>query len=164
MVAMGFAGRPVAISLLFWFTTAPGPRFAEGTIWILAVGVAYLPFASRDSAERFARAIFLVAVSGLTTLELATGFARLRKETERLPNFVGTPPVLTKELTYSGLAVWVPVDGESAGPWQIPATPPDRFDPRLELRGKSFREGFRMNFSWPKPKWKNGRMVPASEE
>jgi hypothetical protein len=152
---------PVVSSLLFWFLTAPDPRFAEGTIWLLAADVAYLPFAGSDVRQRFARGFLAVVVIGFVCLELAGGLKRLSKEPERFPNFVGKPVPMVSELTYSGLKVWVPAEGELAGPWTIPATPPDRFDPRLELRGQTLREGFRMNLSWPKPKWKNGRMLPA---
>jgi hypothetical protein len=82
---------------------------------------------------------------------LAAGLARLHQERGRFPNFVGGPPPLVSRVTFSGLAVWVPTESNLTGPWQIPATPTDRFDPRLELRGKTFRDGFRINRSWPKP-------------
>jgi len=152
---------PIILSVLFWFETAPDPRFAEGTLWILAADVAYLAFAGRENVNRFARAFLAVVIAGLLLLDSVNGFARLVKEPERFPNYVGAPVPMVSELTYSGLKVWVPAEGELAGPWTIPATPPDRFDPRLELRGQTLREGFRMNLSWPKPKWKNGRMLPA---
>ena len=151
---------PVILSVLFWFGTAPDPRFAEGTLWILAADVAYLAFAGRENVNRFARAFMAAVIAGLLLLDSVYGFARLLKEPERFPNYVGDPVPMVSELTYSGLKVWVPAEGELTGPWTIPATPPDRFDPRLELRGQTLREGFRMNFSWPKSSWKNGRMLP----
>jgi hypothetical protein len=48
-------------------------------------------------------------------------------------------------LTDSGLTVWVPVKGDLTGPWKIPAAPGYSFNSRLELRGKTFRDGFRVN-------------------
>jgi hypothetical protein len=165
---------PIILSLLFWFFTAPNPRFAHATLWILAADVAYLPFvclyrvphhsnagiaANADTAgksgavrqTRFCCAFFLLLVAGFTVFELAAGLARLHQERGRFPNFVGGPPPLVSRVTFSGLAVWVPTESNLTGPWQIPATPTDRFDPRLELRGKTFRDGFRINRSWPKP-------------
>lgn len=142
---------PIILSLLFWFFTAPNPRFAQATLWILAADVAYLPFVCLNRVPRFCCAFFLLLVAGFTAFELAAGFARLHQERERFPNFVGGPPSLVSRVTFSGLAVWVPTESNLTGPWQIPATPADRFDPRLELRGKTFRDGFRINRSWPKP-------------
>jgi hypothetical protein len=159
---------PIILSLLFWFFTAPNPRFAQATLWILAADVAYLPFmclyraphhsnadtAGRSEAvphTRLCCAFFLLLVAGFTVFELAAGLVRLHQERERFPNFVGGPPPLVCRVTFSGLAVWVPTESNLTGPWQIPATPADRFDPRLELRDKTFRNGFRINRSWPKP-------------
>lgn len=153
---------PVVLSLLFWFETSPDPRFAEGTLWILAANVAYLPFVGRERAHRLALAFFALVMAGIIGLDSVNGLGRLIKVPERFPNYIGVPPPMKAQLTYSGLAVWVPVNGDLTGPWNIPATPPNRFDPRLELRGKTFREGFRMNFSWPQPEWKNGRVLPAN--
>jgi hypothetical protein len=136
---------PVVSSLLFWFLTAPDPRFAEGAIWLLAADVAYLPFAGGDIRQRFVRGLLAVVVIGFVCLELGAGLGRLAKEPERFPNYVGKPVPMVPELTYSGLVIWLPVQGELTGPWTIPSTPPDRFDPRLELRGKTFRDGFRIN-------------------
>jgi hypothetical protein len=154
---------PVVSSLLFWFLTAPDPRFAEGTIWLLAADVAYLPFAGNDFRQRFARGFLAVVIIGFISLELAGGLQRLAKEPERFPNYVGKPVPMVSELTYSGLAIWVPAQGQLTGPWNIPATPRDRFDPRLELRGTTLREGFRMNLSRPEPKWKNGMRIPGNQ-
>jgi hypothetical protein len=160
----GLLVTPVVSSLLFWFLTAPDPRFAEGTIWLLAADVAYLAFAGSDVRQRFARGFLIVVVIGFVCLELAGGLKRLATEPERFPNFVGKPVPMVSELTYSGLAIWVPAQGQITGPWNIPATPRDRFDPRLELRGTTLREGFRMNLSGPKPKWRDGlRVQPDSQ-
>ena len=52
LVAMVFAYMPGGAFSLFWFETSPDPRFAEGTLWILAANVAYLPFCrSREFAS-----------------------------------------------------------------------------------------------------------------
>ena len=150
-LAWGCLICPIILSLLFWLFTAPNPRFAQATLWILAADLAYLPFASLNKVPRFCCAFFLLLIAGFTAFELGEGFARLHRERERFPNFVGGAPKLVSRVTFSGLAVWVPSESNLTGPWQIPATPADRFDPRLELRGKTLRDGFRINRSWPKP-------------
>ncbi|HEY4814868.1 MAG TPA: hypothetical protein VIH58_09345 [Chthoniobacterales bacterium] len=142
---------PIILSMLFWFFTAPNPRFAQATFWILAADVVYLPFVCLNRVPRFCCAFFLLLIAGFSVFELAEGFVRLHRERERFPNFVGGAPPLVSRVTFSGLAIWVPTEGNLTGPWQIPATPADRFDPRLELRGKTLREGFRIDRSRPKP-------------
>ena len=82
--------------------------------------------------------LFTIVLVGLFGLDSVDGVERLIKEPKRFPNYVGVPIPMVSQLTYSGLAVWVPVNGELTGPWKIPATPPDRFDPRLELRRENF--------------------------
>jgi hypothetical protein len=151
ILAWSWLISPIILSLLFWFFTAPNPRFAQATFWILAGDVVYLPFVYLNRVPRFCYAFFLLLIAGFTVSELAEGFVRLHRERERFPNFVGGPPPLVSRFTYSGLAIWVPIEDNLTGPWQIPATPADRFDPRLELRGKTLREGFRIDRAWPKP-------------
>jgi hypothetical protein len=49
------------------------------------------------------------------------------------------------------LRVWVPTDTYVTGDAALPCTVPDRFDPALEMRGKTLRDGFRTqdkNFSY----------------
>jgi hypothetical protein len=138
---------PVILSLIFWFLTAPDPRYAEATIWALAADIAFLPFACLVSVRLLLRVLVAVLIGSFVGLESFEGIKRLRREHEQFPNFVGGPGELVSRLTYSGLAVWVPVKGDLTGPWKIPAAPVSSFDPRLELRGKTFRDGFRINLA-----------------
>src|SRR5260370_3437626 len=136
---------PTIVSLVFWFLTAPAPRFAEAAIWPAAADVAFLPFACLDTVRPSLRVFNSILIAGLIALELSWGFIRLVTEHEEFPNFVGAPRQLVPRLTFSGLTVWVPVEGDVTGAWQIPALPPSSFNPRLEQRGKTFRDGFRVN-------------------
>jgi hypothetical protein len=140
---------PIILSLVFWFLTAPDPRFAGATIWTLAADIAFLPFACLVSAGLLLRVLVTVLIAGFVGIELGAGAIRLRKEHEQFPNFVGKTSELVPKLTYSGLTVWVPSKGDQTGPWKIPATP--NFDPRLESRGKTFRDGFRINLTAKPP-------------
>jgi hypothetical protein len=69
---------------------------------------------------------------------------RLGREGEKLPNFVGGRPVMTLRRTRSGLGVWLPTTEYNPGDWELVSTPPDLFDSRLELRGPTLRQGFRI--------------------
>ena len=147
----GFLIAPILFSLVFWLLTAPDPRFAGATIWTLAADFVYLPFACLDSVRLLVRGLITVLVAAFVGVELGAGVIRLGTEHEQFPNFVGGTSELVPRLTYSGLAVWVPVRGDLTGPWKIPAAPAYSFDPRLELRGKTFRAGFRINPTARKP-------------
>jgi hypothetical protein len=136
---------PILLSLCFWFLTAPDPRFAGATIWTLAADIAFLPFACLVSVRLLLRVLTTVLIAGFIGLELKEGAIRLATEHEQFPNFVGGTSELVPRLTYSGLAVWVPVKGDLTGPWKIPAAPANSFNPKLELRGKTLRDGFRIN-------------------
>jgi hypothetical protein len=143
---------PVVLSLLFWFLSAPDPRFAEATLWVFAADLVYLPLVCANDLPRVPRILFVLLVAGCALFALEEGIVPLCRQKGHFPNYVGGVPPMVSRLTFSGLAIWVPVEGNLTGPWKIPATPADRFDPRLELRGKTLREGFRINRSWPKPK------------
>jgi hypothetical protein len=142
---------PVLLSLVFWFLTAPDPRFAGATIWTVAADIAFLPFACLVSVRLLLRVFTTVLIAGFIGLELKEGAIRLATEHEQFPNFVGGTSELVPRLTYSGLAIWVPVTGDLTGPWKIPAAPPSSFNPKLELRGKTLRDGFRINLNARKP-------------
>jgi hypothetical protein len=142
---------PIVLSLAFWFLTAPDPRFAGATIWTVAADIVFLPFACLVSVRLLLRVFTTALIAGFIGLELKEGAVRLATEHEQFPNVVGGTCELVPRLTYSGLAVWVPVTGNLTGPWKIPAAPASSFDPRLELRGKTLRDGFRINLNARKP-------------
>jgi len=142
---------PIILSLVFWFLTAPDPRFAGATIWTLAADIAFLPFVCLVSVRLLLRLFTTVLIAAFIGLELGAGAIRLATQHEQFPNFVGGTSELVPRLTYSGLTVWVPVTGDMTGPWKIPAAPAYSFKPRLELRGKTFREGFRINLKAREP-------------
>jgi hypothetical protein len=134
----------ILLSLLFWFLTAPSPRFAQATLWLLGTSIVYLPFVCSDRPKTALRIAMVIMVATFACFETIVGFGQLRKGGKHFPNYVGGPPRLVARQTLSGLTVWMPAEGDPPGSWTIPATPPDRFDPHLELRGKTLRDGFRI--------------------
>jgi hypothetical protein len=135
---------PSILALVFWFLTAPAPRFAEATLWILAANLFVCSFVITSATSKFARHAALAVLLALVCYNTIVGLGRLTREGKRFPNFVGEPPAMTPRRTDSGLEIWVPTEGNSPGDSELLATPPDRFDPRLELRGPTLRQGFRI--------------------
>jgi len=135
---------PSVFSLAFWFFTAPAPRFAEATLWIFGTNVLVCPLIVPAQASKLASAIAAAVILGVLSYDVGVGLNRLRHEGGKLPNFVGVRPFMTLRFTRSGLGVWVPVNDYNPGDWELLSTPPDRFDSRLELRGSTLRQGFRI--------------------
>jgi hypothetical protein len=135
---------PPAVGLLFWFLTAPDPRFAQATLWLFALSLLLLPFRGTDDWSRRLNIVGICAVAVVLLFDAGVGGARLIKEKKRLPNIVERRIDLSVRKTNSGLSVWIPKVAYEPGDAQLIATPPDRFNSRLELRGSNLRDGFRM--------------------
>jgi len=133
---------PPFLGLIGWFTTAPDLRFAEGTFWALAASVSTMAvFLNR--CHGWVVTLFWTVVVALVLVETGSGWHRLSREPKRLPNWVGPPSVCVQRVTRSGLKVWVPAEVQMPGDAPLPSTAPDRFDPALEMRGETLRDGFR---------------------
>lgn len=122
----GFLVMPLS-ALVFWFLTAPEPRFAGSMFWVLGAGLTAVALWMRD--VQVARAVVL---TGLILL-LLTGanIFDLVRPWQRNPGPARVVE-MKKMVTDSGLAVYVPAAGQQ--PWNspLPATP--YFNPRLRLR------------------------------
>jgi hypothetical protein len=140
---------PSAVGLLFWFLTAPDPRFGQATLWIFALNLLLLPFHSTDHWTRRLNIMGTVALAIFVLFDARAGCARLIKEKKRLPNIVEPQIQLSVRRTDSGLTVWIPKNGYAPGDAQLIATPGDRFNSRLELRGSNLRDGFRIGPAGP---------------
>jgi hypothetical protein len=135
---------PVVLSLLFWFFSAPSPRFAQATLWILAVDLFYLGGIAAAKLTEAGGKLAIVVSATFLALEIIPGFARLNAEPIQFPNYIGAAPQMLLQHTESGAGIWVPKEGINSVDSKLPATPPDRFDPKLELRGSTLRDGFRI--------------------
>jgi hypothetical protein len=133
---------PPILGVIAWFVTSPDPRFAEGTLWTLAAPVSALAvFLNRGRGWMVP--LFWTVVVAIVLAESGSGFHRLGREPKQLPNWTGGSAACVQRVTRSGLKVWVPADAPSTGDAPLPCTVPDRFDPALEMRGKTLRDGFR---------------------
>jgi hypothetical protein len=135
---------PSSIGILFWFLTAPDPRFAQATLWVFALNLLLLPFYEADGWTCRLNIICTFALAVVALFDAGIGCGRLIKEKKQLPNVVQRQDELTARTADSGLTVWVPKNTNTPGDAQLIATPPDRFNSRLELRGSNLRDGFRL--------------------
>ena len=138
---------PSSAGLLFWLFTAPDPRFAQATLWVFALNFLLLPFHSADEWTRRLNILTTLALIIVTLLDAGVGWARLKKEKKNLPNTVQHQHEFLARSTDSGLIVWIPKDVYEPGDAQLIATPPDRFNSHLEMRGSNLRQGFRIGYS-----------------
>jgi hypothetical protein len=138
---------PSSAGLGFWFLTAPDPRFAQATLWIFTLNVLLFPFLTEGGFTRSMALLAVLVLSLVAAFDIGIGLVRLTQEKKSLPNSVGGQIDLLARRTDSGLTVWVPRIGNAAGAAQLIATPSDRFNSRLELRGPNLREGFRIRKS-----------------
>ncbi len=136
---------PAASGLLFWFVTAPDPRFAQATIWLFALNLLIIPAVA--SGDLILANLVVFILCSIAAFGAVTGVQRLVKEKKMLPNYIGAYPELSARRTSTGLTVWVPKTVYEPGAGELVATPPDRFDSELELRGESLRNGFRRSSS-----------------
>jgi hypothetical protein len=131
-------------AVLFWFFSAPSPRFAQATIWILAVDLFYLGAVSAGNISRAVGTLAATVSIAFLISELVPGLARLSSEQIRFPNYIGVTPPVVLQYTALGTAIWVPQHGKYSGDWNLPVTPRDRFQRKLEQRGPTLRDGFRI--------------------
>lgn len=133
---------PTVLSLIFWFLTAPDPRFAASSFWVLA----FLSVCMIVSILRqYISPKWIVTFALLFYLAGALlPFAFRGKVAQQLPKngFEPLPRAVMEEfICDSGLSVWVPMQDDLAWDSDLPSTPyPDK---TLHLRGDGLRSGFR---------------------
>jgi hypothetical protein len=129
---------PAGAGAVFWFLTAPDPRFAGAALWVLGAGS--LTLAAEEGFRRKA----LGPLPGLVVLVLCGAFplvalADAVRAEDFSRGFTPTPVASLQTLrTRSGLEVYVPAGSEDRSfDAPLPATTPSLFRPDLRLR----REG-----------------------
>ncbi len=128
------------VSIVYWFVTAPDPRFAGASLWLFAAGI--LTFAVRGkSLQTPPRTLILVGfliVLLITRVYYAPLIVRPSGE-------VGLSPVpvakLTTFITHSGLTLFVPGGPKQCWDSPLPCTPYPLENMRLR-RPNEIRSGF----------------------
>ncbi|MEP7286665.1 MAG: hypothetical protein ABI947_12960 [Chloroflexota bacterium] len=134
---------PALLSAIFWFFSAPDPRFAGSAFWILALWSVVLLF--NLIAKHPSRLIVYAALSipvTIAVIVLVMGYARLKPDTAKFPLL----PIAAMKpfLTDSGLIVLIPSNADNPLQlWDAPLPDTPYELPLLELRGNDLRDGFR---------------------
>ncbi len=138
---------PILFSLLFWFFTAPGLRFLNALLFLFLITAFMLLFTSvrhHLSGKKFYVAIILgliiCNISYYKYTRIHHEGLKIAKKSWELPKSVP----LIKSVTYSGLEVYGPKNGDQCWDSKLPCTP--FFNKLLKLRVKGdLSSGFMIN-------------------
>jgi hypothetical protein len=135
---------PSIVGILFWFAAAPDLRFVQFAIWTIAATLGVWGIVSLDLQLHRGRSNVVLATLLVSSVWCLISFGW--KESPLALRGVQQPPPLPKSAlilkhTLSGLAVYVPAQGQQCWDAPLPCTP--YFDESLRLRNvSSLRWGF----------------------
>jgi hypothetical protein len=133
---------PCIVGIIFWFAASPDLRFAQFAIWTAAATLGAWGIVSLDLRRSHTNLVLAALVLASIWCLISLGW----KEPLQALRGVQQPPPLPKPAlilrhTLSGLAVYVPAEGQKCWDSPLPCTP--YFDPSLRLRdASSLRWGF----------------------
>jgi hypothetical protein len=133
-------------SLIFWFLSAPDPRFLGAVLWIVLLGVVGLVLDGvlLEDQIRLSKILLLLSWIAVVLCFARNGLALTYSTKGNLAESV-TKPDLMRRITGSGLTIYTPAQGDECWDAPLPCTP--YFRPQLRLRGKSLSEGFYLDES-----------------
>jgi hypothetical protein len=132
------------LAAVFWFETAPDPRFGYASLLLLYVSGFYAFFSAVLGFTNF-RASFVACTVALGSILLIgiPQFRAIENCDKKFPQ--GFPRAkLRYQTTKSGLLVATPKDGEDQV-WNDGLVVAPYCNPNLSLRGRDLRDGFRIN-------------------
>lgn len=134
VIALGIL--PVAATLIAWFITAPDPRFAWGPIILLSLIPLGVIVANSGLDWLWWWGIALIGIALVVLAALRGSFTEITGTLSRPP----VNSMRTSTLT-DGTEVSIPLDGDQC--WTtFPLCRPWYADPDVELRGKTWADGF----------------------
>ena len=134
---------PAVLSAVFWFWSAPDPRFAGSAFWVIALWLIVMIYTLLPKSRWLAYPAIIVAI-GIAAVLLSDGLKR-----DLRTDGLGFPPVpqvsITHYQTNSGLMVNVAGNpNDTLELWDAPLPASPYKIPELELRGTDLKDGFRM--------------------
>lgn len=135
---------PSIVGIIFWFAASPDLRFAQFAIWTTAATLGAWGIVSMELNLHRSQTNLMLAALVLSSIWCLISFGW--KEPLLALRGVQQPPPLPKPVliirhTLSGLAVYVPAEGQQCWDASLPCTP--YFDESLRLRNaSSLRWGF----------------------
>jgi hypothetical protein len=134
---------PSLVAVLFWYRTAPDPRFANGLLW--AFGLAFLLLSTPSGECKNNQSIYyLILIAAPVICIMFVELNRMAHEKYLFPARYRLISLKERTSKY-GVRVLVPAMGDQVGDSPVPATPENRFQPNLQYRGGTLRDGFRVN-------------------
>jgi hypothetical protein len=135
---------PIFLGLIFWWFTAPDPRFVRSLLWLLPVIMAHMLLVALAQARwgrpRLNRALAFLIVN---LAILATFAAYWPQALAIAPGFAPLPvPKLVAHTLQPRLIVWTPVEDDRCWDAELPCSP--YIVPRLQLRAGDLQHGFRV--------------------
>lgn len=129
------------VNLFFWLAAAPHMRYGGPYIYILvAVTLGTAGFAYRDRILPVAAVIVLLPYLAFYGEKVTEAPQTLAEHLIKQPNYLAWPAT---QYPVGSQHIWKPDEGDLIGYFAFPATPQGKQLKVLELRGESFREGFR---------------------
>lgn len=129
------------VNLFFWLFTAPHLRYGGPYISVLAVvTLGMVEFAFRDRILPVVAVIVLLPYLVSYGAKVTEASQTLAEHLIRQPEYLAWPGT---QYPVGNQHIWMPDEGDMIGYFAFPATPQSRQLKVLELRGESFREGFR---------------------
>jgi hypothetical protein len=127
---------PVVIGLIFWFFTAPDPRFAHALFWLLSLNSALLLLSSLQPFLKTRSYVVVMCVVFMVLNLHFMLFAVTHRDEIKYVSFSGwhsvkTVPLIEKK-TVSGLVIYTPEKGDQCWDSPLPCTP--YFNPDIRLR------------------------------
>ena len=130
---------PVVIDFIFWFFTAPDPRYGHALFWCFSLGgVLLFLCAIQPLLKKRTWVVVMCVVFIMANLHFI-GAAVKRRNAIKEVSSSGWHPIkivpLIQKKTLSGLVVFTPEPGKNQC-WDspLPCTTPNRFNPDLRLR------------------------------
>jgi len=134
---------PPVISITFWFFTAPAIRFAGANFWLLGAGSIIFALISYNSDKLPNKKIlFVMLFASICILYRYLPYKDLILTSDKIAYFYHIPKVaLKKDITSSGLVIFLPERGDQCWDAPLPCTPYMNSDLRLRKEDE-LRYGF----------------------
>jgi hypothetical protein len=129
---------PVVIGLIYWFFTAPNPRFANALFWCLSLSSVLLFLcAVQPLLKKRTWVVVMCVVFIMANLHFIRDAVKRRNTIKEVSSSgwhpIKTIPLIQKK-TLSGLVIFTPEQGNQCWDSPLPCTTPARFNPDLRLR------------------------------
>lgn len=141
---------PVLLGLVFWFLTAPSPRFAQAVIWLLPMLGGYAVLTQLNPLNSRSAPVYQLMIWGVVNCAFLA-YPLVHPERIMPALDAGFAPIPTVQARsqpiQDGFFVHTPQEGELCWSTALPCTP--YYDPDLRRRGPRLQDGFAADLDAP---------------